>query len=334
MNAVISLFIVCLLILVVILGVGVANQYYFFGVIIPYTAIAIFLLGIIWRVLSWARVPVPFRIPTTSGQQKSLPWIKANNLEAPYNIWGVLGRMFLEVFFFRSLFRNTKMELKDGPKVVYGSNKFLWMGGLAFHYGFLIIFLRHFKFFVEPVPAWVSIMQNLDGFFQIGVPSLLISDLIILAAITYLFLRRVIVPQLRYISLPGDYFPLFLIGGIVTSGIYMRHFSKVDITAVKEVGTGLLGFNFVNLNQVIDGIGLLFFIHLFLVMTLIAYFPFSKLVHFAGVFMSPTRNLANNSRMRRHINPWNYPVKVHTYEEWEDEFRDVMRDAGMPLEKE
>ena len=79
--------------------------------------------------------------------------------------------------------------------------------------------------------------------------------------------------------------------------------------------------------------GAWFFVHLALVSTLAAYFPFSKLVHMGGVFLSPTRNLANNNRMKRHINPWNYPVKVHTYEEWEDEFRDKIVAAGMPLEK-
>ena len=56
-------------------------------------------------------------------------------------------------------------------------------------------------------------------------------------------------------------------------------------------------------------------------------------MHMGGVFLSPTRNLANNSRMRRHVNPWNYPVKVHTYEEWEEEFRDKMKAAGLPLER-
>jgi hypothetical protein len=54
----------------------------------------------------------------------------------------------------------------------------------------------------------------------------------------------------------------------------------------------------------------------------------------AGVFLSPTRNLAGNSREVRHLNPWNAPVSVHTYEEYEDEFRQRMRDAGLPLEKE
>jgi hypothetical protein len=50
--------------------------------------------------------------------------------------------------------------------------------------------------------------------------------------------------------------------------------------------------------------------------------------------MSPTRNLANSNRMKRHINPWNGPVKVHTYEEYEDEFRDKMKAAGLPVDKE
>jgi hypothetical protein len=54
----------------------------------------------------------------------------------------------------------------------------------------------------------------------------------------------------------------------------------------------------------------------------------------AGVFLSPTRNLANNNRSVRHVNPWNYPVKVHTYEEYEEEFREFMKDAGIPVEKE
>ena len=67
---------------------------------------------------------------------------------------------------------------------------------------------------------------------------------------------------------------------------------------------------------------------------LIAYLPFSKLVHMGGVFLSPTRNLANNNRMKRHVNPWNAPVAVHTYQEWEDEFRDKLTACGLPLERQ
>jgi nitrate reductase gamma subunit len=67
---------------------------------------------------------------------------------------------------------------------------------------------------------------------------------------------------------------------------------------------------------------------------LAAYLPFSKLMHMGGIFLSPTRNLSNNNRMRRHVNPWNYDVKVHSYPEYEDEFRTVMAEAGLPLDRE
>ena len=49
--------------------------------------------------------------------------------------------------------------------------------------------------------------------------------------------------------------------------------------------------------------------------------------------MSPTRNLANNSRVKRHVNPWNYPVKIHTYDAYEDDFREKMIEAGLPVDK-
>ncbi len=110
----------------------------------------------------------------------------------------------------------------------------------------------------------------------------------------------------------------------------MRHVFKVDLYKVKELALGWVRFH----PQAPEGIGWFFYLHLFLVSALLAYFPMSKLVHMGGVFLSPTRNLANNNRMRRHINPWNYPVKVHTYEEYEDEFRDKMKAAGIPVERE
>ncbi len=325
-----SLVAVLVLILVPVIGVKLLGLKYFFGVIVPYAAFGIFFFGIICRVVNWARSPVPFRITTTCGQEESFPWIKANKIDNPPSNFWVFIRMALEVLCFRSLFRNLKMELREGPKLAYGSAKWLWLGALAFHWSFFIILVRHLRFFAQPVPGFVDLLQNVDGFFELGLPRLFITDLIIVAALTYLFLRRVVVPQLRYISLPSDYFPLFLLLGLVLSGISMRYFFRVDIIKVKE-----LAMNLVTMKPTVpDGIGSLFFVHLFLLSVLFAYFPFSKLVHMAGVFLSPTRNLANNSRIKRHINPWNYPVKVHTYEEYEEEFREKMKEVGLPVEKE
>lgn len=330
MSALYSLFAVIILVLVVFIGVWGLGWYSLFAVIIPYAAIATFIAGLIYRVLKWAKAPVPFHIPTVCGQQKSLPWIKANNIESPSNTVGVIARMALEVLLFRSLFRNERVELKGTQKLVYGGNKYLWLGGLAFHWSLLIILFRHSRLFTEPVPSVVLFVQDIDGIFQLALPTLYITDIVILIALTYLFVRRVIYPQIRYISLPSDYFAVLLILGVALSGVLMRLFYKVDIVGVKELAMGVLSFHPI----IPDGVGLPFYIHLFLASTLLAYFPFSKMMHAAGILLSPTRNLKNNSRMRRHINPWDYPVKVHTYEEWEDIFREKMRGVGLPLEKE
>ncbi len=330
MGLLFSFFSVTALIVIVFIGVKAAHLNYLFGVIIPYAAFLTFIIGIIYRVVKWGRIPVPFRIPTTAGQEKSLPWIKHNKIDNPFTSLGVIVRMALEVLLFRSLFRNTKTELRDGPKLSYGSTKWLWLGGLAFHWTFLIILIRHFRLFLEPVPIPIEILEALDGFFQVGAPVLYITDLIFLGSVTFLFLRRVIIPHVRYISLAADYFPLFLIGAIGASGVLMRYFLKTDVVGIKQLTMGLITFSPV----VPQTIGTLFYIHLFLVSVLFAYFPMSKLMHMAGVFLSPTRNLANNNRAERHVNPWNYPVKVHTYEEYEEEFREKMKSVGLPVEKE
>jgi nitrate reductase gamma subunit len=330
MGLLFSFFTVIALIVVVFIGVEAANFYYLFGVIIPYAAFLTFVIGVVYRVIQWGRVPVPFRIPTTAGQEKSFPWIKYNKVDNPSDSLGVIIRMAFEVLLFRSLFRNTRAELREGPKLSYGSTKWLWLGGLAFHWTFLIILTRHLRLFFEPVPGFVKLLESLDGFFQVAAPVLYLTDIIFLGAVTFLFLRRVIIPQVRYISLAADYFPLFLIFSIGLSGVLMRYFYKTDIVGVKQLTMGL-----VTLKPVVpEGIDIIFYIHLFLISILFAYFPMSKLMHMAGVFLSPTRNLANNNRAVQHVNPWNYPVKVHTYEEYEEEFREFMKDAGIPVEKE
>ncbi|MDP3048970.1 MAG: sulfate reduction electron transfer complex DsrMKJOP subunit DsrM [Thermodesulfovibrionales bacterium] len=330
MGLLFSFFAVTALVLIVLIGVEGAHLHYLFGVIIPYAAFLTFIIGIIYRVMQWGRIPVPFRIPTTAGQEKSFPWIKENKIDNPSTSLGVIVRMALEVLLFRSLFRNTRAELRDGPKISYGSTKWLWLGGLAFHWTFLIILMRHFRLFLEPVPMPIEILESLDGFFQVAAPVLYITDIIFLGAVTFLFLRRVIIPQVRYISLAADYFPLFLIFAIGASGVLMRYFLKTDVVGIKQLTMGLITFSPV----VPQGIGIIFYIHLFLVCALFAYFPMSKLMHMAGIFLSPTRNLANNNRAVMHVNPWNYPVKVHTYAEYEDDFRDKMKAAGIPVEKE
>jgi nitrate reductase gamma subunit len=328
MNIVVALAAVGGLFMVGMLG-GLGSLGWIFGVIIPTLALLLFLGGMVAKVLGWSKSAVPFRIPTSCGQQKSLDWIPHSRLENPHTPLQAAGRMVLEVLFFRSLLRNTKAELVDGKRLVYHTDHGLWLGAMLMHWSFLIILIRHLRLMTNPVPGFVTFVEATDGFLEIGLPPVFITTLTFLLGVSYLLYRRLRNPQVRYISLAGDYFPLFLLLGIGLSGFWMRHLDKVDIASVKELMVGLFRFAPV----VPEGISPVFFGHLFLVSVLLAYLPFSKLTHMAGVFLSPTRNMANNNRAIRHVNPWDYPVKVHSYEEYEDELREKMVGAGIPVDK-
>ncbi|MBF0203429.1 MAG: sulfate reduction electron transfer complex DsrMKJOP subunit DsrM [Desulfamplus sp.] len=323
---------VFLLFLLAYAGVEGAGLQWFFGIVIPYLAVIAFIWGFVNRVMGWASSAVPFRIPTTCGQQKSFPWIKHNCIDNPDKASGVFIRMLMEIFLFRSLFRNTKAAFNtdENNKLTYSWEIFLWAGALAFHYGFLVVIIRHLRFFLEPVPAWLTFLEYVDGIVQIGLPGIFLSGIVLLAAALFLLARRIFDAKVSYISLAADYFPLFLIIGIAATGIAMRYFTKVDIMGVKEFTMGLVTFHPV----IPPGVGGLFYAHVLMVSVLFAYFPMSKLMHAGGIFLSPTRNMANNTRAKRHVNPWNYAVDVHTYEQYEDHFREKMIEAGLPVDKE
>ncbi|MDO9631278.1 MAG: sulfate reduction electron transfer complex DsrMKJOP subunit DsrM [Humidesulfovibrio sp.] len=334
MKAIYSLILVLALVVLATLGAGAAKMHSIFAYCIPGTAFVIFVVGFVAKVIGWAKSPVPFRIPTTGGQQQSLDWIPQNKWDNPSTGPQTAMRMFLEIVTFRSLFRNTKVVLKhdDGknPIVAYVSNKWLWLFAILFHYSFLIIVVRHMRLFLQPVPQVIIAVEFVDSLFQIYAPTLYQTDMLILAGAGFLLARRLFDARLRYISLVNDYFPLILILAIALSGMYMRYIAKVDIMAIKDVVMGLTTFHF----KTPVGVDVSFYVHLFLVSTLLVYFPFSKLMHLGGVFLSPTRNLPNDTRMHHHENPWNDPnVKPHSYEAYEDEFREPMFEAGLPLEK-
>jgi nitrate reductase gamma subunit len=315
-------------------GSTIPGMQYVFGVDVPYAALILFIGGFCWRVIYWAKSPVPFKIPTTCGQGQSLSWVKRDKLEAPMNNTEVAARMFLEVVFFRSLWRNTKASIQPGPALTYTATRWLWLFGILFHYSMLVIVLRHLRLFLDPVPFPITCIELIDSVRFAAGPGLAyyITDLLILVGLVALLLRRVLLRPVRYISLANDYFPLFLLLGIVISGISMRYYlhDGVDIVAIKRLALGLVTFQ----PEITANIAPIFYTHIFLVSCLLAYFPFSKLMHLGGVFLSPTRNMANDSRIKRHINPWNPDIKPHSYEGYEDEFREDMVEQGIPVDKE
>jgi nitrate reductase gamma subunit len=297
------------------------------GIALPYAGCVILLVGMLYRIARWAITPAPFNITVTCGQQKSLHWVKAEPLDNPQRPWAAMARMVLETALFRSLFRNTAAG-RSVTAIIYGPSTWLWLGSMAFHWTMLIIILRHLRLVMEPVPAWTGLLQRADSIFHVSTPPLLMTNIIITGAVLYLFTRRITDRRLAYISLFQDYFLLALVAAAALSGMYLRYFSRVDLLAVKRYALGLLSFSPVLPPDAPPA----FFVHIALVSILASAIPAGKISHMAGIFFSPTRNSAGDSRRRRHINPWNPPVMTHTYGEWEEEFRERLVKSGYDLE--
>ncbi|MEM0350580.1 MAG: sulfate reduction electron transfer complex DsrMKJOP subunit DsrM [Archaeoglobaceae archaeon] len=295
-----------------------------FGIIIPYIAFAIFVIGVVYKLVYWAKSAVPLKIPTTSGQQKSLKFIKRtiyDRFDSPYTKWETLVRMLLEIFVFRSLLKNTRYYM---DRLSQKDARWLWLFAILFHYCLLLVLIRHTKFFLEPVPSFVEMLSELEAFKGVFIPSLYISGITIIAALLFLWFRRIFLSRERCISLPSDHFALLLLLSIVISGNVMRYFIKVDISMVKGLLLSLMSFNIPKAIEFANSIEPMFYIHFALGSFLLAYFPFSKLMHAGGIFFSPTRNMPNNNRAERHVNPWNPPYKGITWQEYYETYKDQL----------
>lgn len=227
--------------------------------ILLYVATVTLVAGLAYRIYTYAKTPAPLKIATTP---------------APTTKAGVVYRMWREVVLFESLFKATKWT---------------WMFSWAFHFGMLLVVLRHFRYFTDTPWFWVDMIQPFGiyaGFAMAG-------------GLLGLMARRILVDRVRYITSPSDHLMLLMLIGIAASGLLMKFVSHTDIVGVKNFIIGLMEFNIQAMPE-----SPILMVHLGLVAVLMIVFPFSKLLHSVGVFFSPTRNQVDNPREVRHVADW------------------------------
>lgn len=224
-----------------------------------YLATLLLVAGLAFKIFDYSRTPAPLKIPTTP---------------APTTQKGVVYRMAKEVVLFESLFK---------------SNKWIWVFGWLFHFGMLLVLIRHLRYFVNPIPGWLVFVQPFGKY----------ASIMMVVGLAGLLARRFVVDRVRYISTPSDYLMLVLLLGIGLSGMLTTFVVHTDIVALKEFFMGLMLFDVKPVPE--DPIILA---HLTMVALLMAIFPISKLLHAPGIFFSPTRNQADNPREHRHVAAW------------------------------
>jgi nitrate reductase gamma subunit len=168
-----------------------------------YAAVLILVVGVVRKIVIYARTPAPLKIPTTP---------------APRTKAGVVWRMTKEVTVFQSLFK---------------ANKWTWVFGWTFHVALALVLFRHLRYFQEPVWTVVALIQPFGKY----------AGFAMLFGLAGLWARRFLVDRVRYISSLSDHLMLGLLMAIGLSGLAIKYLSHTDIVAVKTYMLGLMYFD-------------------------------------------------------------------------------------------
>ena len=224
------------------------------AVILPYIAVLVFLLGLVWRLHTWRKLASPaitlFPAPPTEGSN-TLNTVK-------------------EALLFPSLFKGDRL---------------LWLFAWVFHAVLLLIFVGHLRVFTNVDSLLMAIGMSEESILAMSSGAGGAAGVVILAAVALLLVRRLIMPRVREITGPADYLALLLIGAIIITGNMMRFGAEhFDLAETRHYFAGLATFG-----NVLDAAALenqVFMVHMCLALLLILCMPFSKLLHLGGIFFT------------------------------------------------
>lgn len=226
--------------------------------ILPYVTVAIFTVGVIYRLVRWARARIVHNITLSTP-------------DFPPGVTGAVAEAGTDIIFFKSLF-----NLDRG----------LWVGAWPMHVALGAILVGHLMgiYFLGKQFAFIPGITEQASEQMSGLLGLTFGILIFFALL-YLLYRRLAVDYVRKVSLTSDYLHLFLLIAIVSVGNYMRLFpgAGIEYAPVKEYVTHLILLQPIPANA--EVLHKPFFAtHLLLVQMLLMVFPFSKLMHLFGMF--------------------------------------------------
>ena len=220
------------------------------GVILPYVVVPAFVAGMSYRFWTWFKSPQP----------------------AKMTLFPAGGSTFREVLaealLFPSLFRGDRV---------------LWFFAWFFHATLALVFLGHIRVFTGAIdrmleavgmtPKGLDLMSGLVG----GAAGILL-----LAIGLLLLLRRITIPRVREITGIPDVLATLLVVVIIVTGDLLRFSAPFDLKQTRVWAASLLSFSpVIPTNE-------MFLLHLALSQVLILFIPFSKILHFGGIFFTQT----------------------------------------------
>ncbi len=215
------------------------------GVILPPVTFVVFLAAMLNRIWVWKKLPQP------------------GMTLFPTSPKGTAAGVVKETLLFPSLFKG---------------DRFLWAMSWLFHAMLVLIFIGHLRVVTDFPALWSALHIDADTMSAVVGGA---AGVTILVMVVLLTARRFAVDRVREISVPADYFALFLILAIVLTGNAMRFVGHFDLAESRQYFASLVMLQWPTVPE--NG---WFLAHLFLGQMLLLYMPFSKIMHFGGVFFT------------------------------------------------
>jgi nitrate reductase gamma subunit len=221
---------------------------FFVGGILPYLTVLLFIVGMVYRFYAWAKTPQP---------------AKMTLFPAPDS---VAGGVLAEVLFFPGMFKGDKV---------------LWSVSWIFHATLALVFLGHIRVLTSLIDQNLMAMgMSPEGIDTMSGASGGAAGVILMVTGVLLLLRRIVAKRVREISKIPDFFALLLLIAIIGTGDLMRFGAHFDLEQTRAWTLSLITFS-----PAIPENGI-FLVHALLAMLLIIYIPFSKILHFGGIFFT------------------------------------------------
>ncbi|MHC4777966.1 MAG: respiratory nitrate reductase subunit gamma [Planctomycetota bacterium] len=160
-------------------------------------------------------------------------------------------------------------------KRLFNGDLALWFLGITFHVLLLMTFLDHY----DRVLAFSGLTSG--SIFTIPILSGGPTGIAITLFAAFLFVRRLFLKRAVQVSSFSDYFALILILAVILTGDALRFMSSYDLVATREYFSGLISFSFKPFPE-----NNWFLAHFLLAQVLFIYIPFSKILHFGGIFFT------------------------------------------------
>lgn len=219
-----------------------------------YVAVAVFFIGMAYRVYNW------YSTPRAN--------IRLGMFPQPKTGFGKTLKTVTDSIFF--------------PQVL-DVEPIMWVTAITFHIAGLLIFFGHLRLIKEFTPIVSALgKENMDTLAYLTGGGF---GIIVTVAALYYLIRRFKSPY-KELSVPEDYLLLVLILLVITLGNHLRLTSHLDVSVYRNYVQSVLLFR-PSFDPALAASSAKWslVIHVFLANLLLMYFPFSKLTHMIGAFI-------------------------------------------------